>query len=161
MKIMLNSSDLSKLKAGTVEDIFSLIERPNASKSQAADAGSKGYNPWADPDFDWDDVADLSINQIQHFMETVSEPIAEALEYIATHGPSVPGQELIENTDISALNAFQGATTKRTRTITKIEDAKLLGWDSWSNAEKYPDGVGRYGVTEVTFNSLRRHFGIE
>ncbi len=161
MKVMLNSADLSKLKAATVEEIFSLLKWPNASKSQPTDAGSSGYDPWTDPDFDWEDVADLSINQIQHFMETVSEPIAEALEYIATHGPSVPGQDLIKNTDISALNAFQGATTKRTRTITKVDDARLLGWDSWDNEEKYPDCVGRYGVTEVTFNSLRRHFGVE
>jgi hypothetical protein len=159
MKVMLNSTDFSKLKPETVADIFSLV-RFGQQSADATTEAPVGYNPWTDPDFGWDTAADLSINQIQHFMETVSDAVAGGIKYIAINGPSVMGSDLLNGTDITALNAFQGATTKRTRSVTKVDNATLLGWDDWNDTDKYPDRIGQYGVTEVTFKSLRRFFGI-
>lgn len=148
MQITLNDNDISKLKPETVADIWSLIG-----------AQKRGGKPMqADDTIDYDDVADLSINQVIHFMETVSAPVVNGLKYIAEHGPRVHGNELLENAEVPALKDFQGATTKRVRKITGVDDAMLLGWDDWT---KYADGIGYYAVTNVTYDSLRRYFKID
>jgi hypothetical protein len=148
MQIMLNKADLSKLQPATVADILSLLKAPREQGKPKLD----------DEGFDWDNVVDLSFNQVQHFMETISDPVSDGLRYIAENGPIVWGADLLEGSEISTLKDFQGATTKRTRNVTKVDGSTLLGWDDWNSYEDHP---GKYGVTDVTHASLRRYFEMD
>ncbi|MFM6832768.1 MAG: hypothetical protein ACKOVA_20890, partial [Novosphingobium sp.] len=55
------------------------------------------------------------------------------------------------------IRQFQAATTKRTRKITGIADAYLLAWNRWSGMD---DPRGKYAVSPITHQSLRRYFGL-
>jgi len=50
------------------------------------------------------------------------------------------------------------STTIRTRTITGDKGAFLVGWDDWSQVEF---GEGRYAITPITHQSLRRHIALD
>ncbi|MGU3389175.1 hypothetical protein [Sphingomonas sp. M1A8_2b] len=148
MKMLLNESDFSKLRPETVADILSLLTPTRAAKEAEQDANPVVHGS----------PVDLSLNQVQHYMETPSDAVRSGIKYIAINGPAVWGQDLLEGSDVTTLRDFQGATTKRARTVTKVEGATLLGWDDWNEYEDHP---GRYGVTDVTFASLRRYFDLD
>lgn len=148
MRITLTEKDFSRLQPRTIADILALVQGNVNEEVAELEA------------LEWGNPVDLSFNQVQHFMETVSDSVLSGLQYLADHGPIVHGNDLLLNSDITSLRSFQGATTKRARNVTGVHGSTLLSWDDW-NSEQYEDGVGRYGVTNVTFDALRRYFEIE
>lgn len=55
---------------------------------------------------------------------------------------------------------FQSQTTIRTRTVTGDKEAFLLTWDDWDWNEEEGLVSGRYAVSPVTYQSLRKFFGL-
>ena len=87
-------------------------------------------------------------------MEAAADKTKLGLRVLADQGPVVRAQVLID-AGITNLPHFQSRTTIRTRTVTGDKGAFLLGWDDWAEAE---EGQGRYAVTPITHQSLRRYF---
>jgi hypothetical protein len=108
-------------------------------------------------DVDWTDVVDLTPGQVEEFMAGCSEWTVKGLRVIAERGEKVHGSALRE-AGIENVGHFQGAVTKRTRTITGDRHAFLFTWDDWS---AQPDGVGHYFVPAATVRSLRIYFHLE
>jgi hypothetical protein len=91
-------------------------------------------------------------------MDGCSEETIHGLLAIAELGPVIHASRLNPTFNQDTYRYFQGAVTKRTRTITGDKDACLLAWDDW---DKSSDGIGHYAVTMTTFHSLRRYFELD
>lgn len=117
-----------------------------------------GYTGQADYDgIDMEDVYDLTPRKVETWMEVASDKTKAGMRIFAEHGPVVKAEQLTKS-GIENLPHFQSRTTIRTRTVTRDRQAFLLGWDDWGTAE---DGKGRYAVTPMTFQSLRRYFKLD
>lgn len=103
---------------------------------------------------DFENVVDLTVEQVEEIMLGCSQATKDGLEVIAIHGP-VFDAHLLHEVEIQNLGHWQGSVTKRTRTVTRDKDAFLLSWDDWPS---YDDGIGRYAVTQKTHESLRAYF---
>jgi hypothetical protein len=147
MQLVLTIEDLNALKPATRADIVATLFR------RAATAGAASDN-----DIDWEGVVDLTPDQVKTFMSKVSDKYAAGLRIIAEHGPVIRA-DLLEQAGIENFGHFQGRITLRTRTVTGDPDAFLFGWDDWTTKEN--DGVGHYGVTDVTHRSLRKYFRLD
>jgi hypothetical protein len=108
-------------------------------------------------DFDMDEVADLTAKQMQKWMEKASDKTKAGLRVFAEKGPVILARDLSDK-GVDNIAHFQSRTTIRTRTITGDPGAFLLGWDDWSAAK---EGEGRYAVTPITHQSLRRFFHLD
>ncbi len=102
-------------------------------------------------------VADLTHRQVQKWMEAASLPTKEGLRVVAELGPVIRARDLTA-AGIENVPHFQSRTTVRTRTVTGDRDVYLFGWDDWSVVE---EGEGRYAVTRITHESLRRYFELD
>ena len=148
MKILLNESDLSKLKAATKEDLLTLLLKPELPDI-----------PNETESFDWNGRVDLTPDQIKAFIEGCAEKTVAGLKIIAEEGPVI-WADLLEKAEIDNYGHFQGSTTKRVRTVTGKKDAYLLAWDDWASEENQQYGCGRYAITRKTHWSLCEYFGV-
>jgi hypothetical protein len=100
-----------------------------------------------------DHVEDITFKRISKWMEGLPAPIVAGVRIFAEQGPVIEASALLD----AGINVrrFQSATTRRTRAITGDSDAYFLGWDSWRGAD---DPKGRYAVSPITHQSLRRYF---
>lgn len=147
MQLVLTDQDLSALKPATRADILATLFRRGAPPETAVDN-----------EVDWDEVVDLTPDQMHEFMSGVSDKYAAGLRIIAEHGPVIKAN-LLDQVGIENYGHFQGRITLRTRTVTGDKDAYLFGWDDWTTEAN--DGVGHYGVTDATFRSLRKYFNLD
>ncbi|MFL6856904.1 MAG: helix-turn-helix domain-containing protein [Allosphingosinicella sp.] len=108
-------------------------------------------------DFDWTNVADLSLVQAHEFMHGCSEETKAGLRVFAEDGPTIHASLLLK-AGVENYAHFQSRVTKRTRTVTRNRNAFLFTWDDWSAGE---GGVGHYAVSEKTFRSLRAFFNLD
>ena len=148
MDITLNTErDFPELSASARREIIALITRAVVT------------NPATEPfrGIDMTDVAELTSRQVEKWMEAASPPTKRGLQVVAELGPVIKAKDLID-AGISNTGHFQSRTTIRTRTVTGDKDAYLFGWDDWSIAE---EGEGRYAVTPLTHESLRRYFKLD
>lgn len=150
MQLIINDTDLTKLKPATRQDLLSTFFGTGASAPGAQNAEG----------FDWEEVADLDTDEMDEFMQGCSEQTVAGLKIIAEHGPVIAA-DLLEKAGISNYGHFQGSVTKRTRTITGDKHAFLFAWDDWSSDENEERGFGHYAVTETTFRSLRAYFELD
>ena len=149
MQFIINDTDFSKLKPGTRQDIIATLL-------------STTTNPVPEYDmegFDWDEVVDLTPDEVEEFVAACSEQTVAGLRVIAEHGPVIAAN-LLNEVGIENYGHFQGRVTKRTRTVTGDKHAYLFTWDDWQSEENAERGYGHYAVTEKTFRSLRRYFGL-
>ena len=102
---------------------------------------------------DMEDREDLTPKQIRKWMEKASDKTKDGLRVFAELGPIVTSQQLVD-AGIDNLGHFQSRVTMRTRTVSGDPDAYLFGWNEWT------DGEGLYGITEMTYRSLRQYFGL-
>lgn len=152
MNIVLSSEDVSALSPAAQEEILGLLKLGGGSTTYAP-------APTAGPEYegiDLEGMADLTFRQIQTWMSAASDKTKAGLRVIAEQGPVVKAQALLD-AGIENLPHFQSRTTIRTRTVTGDKDAFLLGWDDWTQVA---DGEGKYAVTPITHQSLRRYFNI-
>lgn len=151
MYIVLTPDDLSKLKPETLQDLRAQLGVGASAKPPGAENSGE---------FDWEDVVDLTIEQVREFMEGCSKETVDGLKVIAEHGPVIRA-DLLNAVGITNYAHFQGRVTKRTRTVTKNRHAYLFTWDNGSSAENEAAGCGHYAVTQFTFKSLRQYFGMD
>lgn len=146
MKLTLNETDLSRLSAAARAELAALLfPKQEASLPDGFDID------------DFEDVVDLTPEQVDEFMQGCAEVTIDGLRIIAEHGPAIHAS-LLDEAGIENYGHFQGSVTKRTRTVTKVKGAFLFAWDDW---QKAPGGIGRYAVTDVTFRSLRQYFELD
>ncbi len=151
----------------THEDVGSLSPAARSellAKLRLGDHGGVGAPPAPVPKvgpeyqgIELTDVADLTFRQVQTWMEAASDKTKLGLRVIAEQGPVVRAQALID-AGIENLPHFQSRTTIRTRTVTGDKAAFLFGWDDWTEVE---ENQGKYAVTPITFQSLRRYFQLD
>ena len=153
MQIVLTENDLIKLKPSTRADLLANLF-PKVQETQSGDAEG----------FDWDDRVSLTPGQVEEFMPGCSDVVQAGLRVIAEHGPVIHAQ-LLDQAGIENYGSFQGAVTKRTRTVTGDKHAYLLTWDDWSSEENWNSeknmAIGHYAVTDGTFRSLRIFFNLD
>lgn len=150
MMIVITEADLSKLKPATRADLMAVLLSSSAALAPAQNHAEG---------FDWNEVVDLTPEEVSEFMDGCSEQTVAGLKVIANHGPVIAAN-LLNEAGIENYGHFQGRVTKRTRTITGNKHAYLFTWDDWQSEENQAAGFGHYAVTETTFKSLRSHFGL-
>ena len=147
MKIILDTDvDFPDLSGSARREIISLLTRNREPKPEMEPY--RGISMTA--------VADLTYRQVQKWMEAASPPTKLGLRVVAEHGPVIRAKALTD-AGIDNISHFQSRTTIRTRTVTGDRDAYLFGWDDWTAVD---EGDGRYAVTRITHESLRRYFQI-
>ena len=154
MYITLSRDDLASMSAATRDEILSWLIGGTAPSGPAYEAPAEGA---VYEGVDLTGAADLTFRQVQTWMERAAEKTRRGLRVIAEQGSVIPAQALID-VGIENLPHFQSRTTIRTRTVTGRKDVFLLGWNDWREAA---DGQGRYAVTPITYQSLRRYFQLE
>lgn len=152
MQIIINNTDLIKLKPATRQDLLATLFSSSASASSTPPQNAKG--------FEFEEVVDLTPAQVEEFMQGCSPQTVAGLQVIAEHGPVIAAN-LLNAAGIDNYGHFQGRVTKRTRTITGDKHAFLFTWDDWTSGENAERGYGHYAVTETTFRSLRKHFELD
>lgn len=148
MKLILDPAvDFPALSASTRKEIIALLARAGMPM------------PENDQYFgiDMTDVADLTYRQVEKWMEGASQHTQDGLRVAAEHGPVFKAKNLTD-AGIKNIGHFQSRTTIRTRTITGDRDAYLFGFDDWDAVD---EGEGRYAVTPITHQSLRRFFQLD
>jgi hypothetical protein len=159
MQLLLSNDDLAGLSAATRNEIFSKLKLGGAGAS-ASTSGPVYEAPEVGPEYegiDLEGVTDLTFREIQTWMEAASEKTKLGLRVIAEQGPVIKAHALTD-AGIENLPHFQSRTTIRTRTVTGDKEAFLLGWDDWQEVD---EGEGKYAVTPITYQSLRRYFQLD
>jgi hypothetical protein len=150
MQIIINDTDLIKLKPATRQDLLATLFGSSAAVTQPQNANG----------FEFDEVVDLTPEQVAEFVQGCSPQTVAGLQVIAEHGPVILAN-LLNEAGIDNYGHFQGRVTKRTRTITGDKHAFLFTWDDWTSGENGERGYGHYAVTETTFRSLRTYFELD
>lgn len=149
MQLVLTSEDLSTLSDATRDELLAkLLPRPVVPPTNLP----QGMDPDA-----FDDVVDMTPGQIEEFMGGCAPQTIAGLRLFAQHGPVVHA-DLLSQAGITNYAHFQGAVTKRTRTVTGKKGAYLFAWDDWSS---HPSGIGSYVVTPATLRSLKIFFNLD
>jgi len=155
MMITLTQQDFAALSPGTRTEVLALLGQAESTKAMKAEPSAVTSEEYKG--IDMEDVVDLSLKQVQAWMEAASDKTKLGLRVIAEHGPVIRAEDLT-SVGIDNLAHFQSRTTIRTRTVTRNKNAYLLGFDDWSEAE---EGKGRYAVTPTTLRSLRSYFQLD
>lgn len=160
MYLILTDVDLRGLKPETRADLFASVSpvpmnlpANTAPPATAPVPGAKGID-------DMRDVVDLTPEQVATFVDGIHQQTIDGLRVFAEHGPVIDAHRLDE-VGITNYSHFQGRVTKRTRTVTGNKDAYLFGWDEWEWEDDTTLTSGRYAVTETTYRSLRKFFGLD
>jgi hypothetical protein len=151
MHLTLNSEDFLELPIHVQEALIAMLSGKMANVSKPVTDSQ--YE-----DFDMDSVVDLTFPQIQTWMKEASDKTKLALKVIAKHGPIVDFHIIEDEAGVENFSHFQSRTTIRTRTVTGIKDARLLGFDAWVKGEGDQYVSGHYAVTPITLQSLQRYF---
>ena len=148
MQLILDTAvDFPALSASARKEIIALLTRAGMPKP-----GNELYLG-----IDMTDVADLTYRQVEKWMEGASQHTKDGLRVVAEYGPVFKAKNLTD-AGIKNVGHFQSRTTIRTRTVTGDKDTFLFGWDDWSAVD---EGEGRYAVTPITHQSLRRYFQLD
>ena len=150
MNITLTAEEFNTLRSSSRADILSLL-RPTEPTEQPS-TQTEG--------FDFEDVVDLTPDQVSEFMQGCQPQTVAGLKVIAEHGPMIAAN-LLQMAGIENYGHFQGRVTKRTRTITGDRHVFLFALDDWSEGENAEREYGHYAVSETTFRSLRIFFGLD
>lgn len=149
MNITLDTNDLSNLSPSARAELSAMLFRRRSA---------------SDPDnvaeFDFEDVADFTPAMIEKFAERCSEKTMAGLRVFAEHGPKIRA-DLLNEAGIDNYGQFQGAVTRRTRTVTGDPEAFMFDWDDWTVGENAERGFGHYAVTARTYSALREYFGLD
>lgn len=148
MNLMLDANDISGLSPSARAELMALVFRRPAVDDPANSS-----------DLEWDDVIDFTPELIEEFMEGCSDKTIAGLRVFAEHGPVISAA-LLKEAGIDNYGQFQGAITRRTRTVTGDSDAFMFTWDDWQSPENTALGYGHYAVTATTHRSLRGYFGL-
>lgn len=140
-----------------VEAALGILRAPVLAK-EAPKPVSKASR--GDDRFDWDDVVDLSLDEVAAFAEGAGDKTIAGLRIFAERGPVILANAL-NAAGITNYGHFQGRVTRRTRTVKRDEDAYLFTWDDWSEGENMEREFGHYAISDVTYRSLRRFFNMD
>jgi hypothetical protein len=162
MDLILKPEDLGKLKPETVAELVGLVAGKEQERGRKAVRLVMRVLPLNSHGMDYEGVVDLSPEQVSQFMAGVSDQTREGLKVFAEHGPILDVTTgLLDDVGIENYGHFQGRVTKRARTVTGDPEAYLLGYDEWEWNDKGDTlEKGRFGVTQTTYDSLRKYFGL-
>lgn len=146
MQLMLDDNDLSNLKPETRADLIATL---------LGTVGGPAQNHA--PGFNWENVVDLSVAEVEQFMEGAAAKTRDGLKVFATTGPILLADAL-NVAGITNYGHFQGRVTQRTRTIKGKKKVFLFTWDDWTTKENTERGFGRYAISDTTYRSLRTYF---
>ncbi|MBI0537747.1 hypothetical protein D9599_19485 [Roseomonas sp. KE2513] len=152
MMLTISGEEFANLSNATRSELLAILEGKERASSVPSD-----MSPTMDERYrgiDMTNVADLTFKQIQQWMVAASDQTKLGLRVFAEHGPVIRAQALVD-AGINNLAHFQSRTTIRTRTITGDKGIFLLGWDDWGEVDNLQ---GKYAVTPITHQSLRRFF---
>lgn len=154
MKLVLSADDLASFSQSTRNEILRHFGEMIG--------GMPATNPvpapeWRDQidDVQMDDCEELTLRQIREWMRGISETVERGVRIIAEHGPLIEAQ-LLTDAGVN-IRQFQSATTRRTRKVTGQSGAFFLAWNRWTGMD---DPHGKYAVTPITHQSLRRYLGL-
>lgn len=148
MNITLDADDINNLSPGARAELSSMFFRRRAPSDPANVA-----------ELDFEDVADFTPRLIEKFSERCSEKTMAGLRVFAEHGPKIEA-DLLNAAGIDNYGQFQGAVTRRTRTVTGDPEAYMFAWDDWTVGENAERGFGHYAVTARTYSALREYFDL-
>lgn len=154
MNIILTSDDLASFSQSTRNEVLRHFADMVGGMPPANPVPAPAWRDQFD-DVQMEGCEELNLRQIRQWMRGASATVEQGARIIAEHGPLIEAHLLTD----AGLNIrqFQAATTRRTRTITGIADAYLLAWNRWSGMD---DPRGKYAVSPITHQSLRRYFGL-
>jgi hypothetical protein len=101
-------------------------------------------------------LEDITFKLIGRWMEGLSAPVRAGVRIIAEQGPVIRGGALMD-AGIS-IRHFQQATTRRTRALSGDRESYFLAWNNWNGMD---DREGKYAVSPITHQSLRRYFKLD
>jgi hypothetical protein len=104
-------------------------------------------------------ATDLTPAMVTKFFWVCSEEYKQGLRLFAEKGPILDFNELVA-IGIKP-SQFQSRTTVRTRSVTHDPESRLLAWDEWTRDDNGQYAKGNYAVTMITYQSLRKHFGLD
>lgn len=155
MMIVLTGEDLAAFSDATRTEILRRLQSnipamPSTSPSPAPHFSDQ-YN-----DINAVNLEDITAKHIGKWMEGLSAPVRAGVQIIAEHGPVIRAGALLD-AGIS-IKHFQSATTRRTRALTRDPDAFFVAWNNWAGMD---DAEGKYAVSPITHQSLRRYFKLD
>lgn len=156
MMITLSADDLAGLSEVTRNE---LLDRVDAAAGQPARVRLPHPAPELNTGYDGielTDREDVTFKHVRKLMEGLSVAVHNGLRLMAETGPVIRAQALID-AGISPRH-FQSATTRRVRALTRDDSAFLLGWDHWDQAQP---GQGRFALTPITHQTVRRYFMLD
>lgn len=152
--ILLAEEDFALLSDGARREVLSAIHAHGRSRlisdaPLALPEVATGYD-----DFDMRSVEDITAKQVARLFDTAPNEVRLGLLLLAERGPIIRSADLLAaGVD---LKRFQSATTRRVRRQAG-PDTFMLGWDNWKAAET---GDGRFAITPITHQALRKYFGL-
>lgn len=154
MQIVLTVDDLANLSQPTRSEIIRYFAETIGGQPGAVPAPAPGWTDQFD-DIHMSKVEDITFKHVHRWMEGLSDSVRLGVRIIAEHGPVIDAR-LIAASGID-IRRFQSATTRRTRALTGDGSAYFLGWNHWTGIA---DPNGKYAVSPITHQSLRRYFGL-
>ena len=149
MQIVLSETDFKKLSAQAQTEILNL-QRGN----------DNGYiNGGADSDFG---AYDLTPALARQFLNGVSDVTRKFVKVFAENRGRAKPDQMLKATGRSKYTELTGITsgiTRRLRKISGVREAYLLDWDY--EGEEAGTWDGEWIVTETTYESLKKYFGID
>jgi hypothetical protein len=105
-----------------------------------------------------EEATDMTPAMIKKFFQVCSDPYKAALKVFAEKGPVIDLSEL-GHLGINQAQ-FRSRMTVRTRTVTNDPEAYLFAYDHWERGEDGQYVKGKYAVTPMTYESLRKYFAL-
>ena len=154
MQILLSADDLANLSQPARNEIMRYLADVMGGVPHAVPVPAPQWSGQFD-DIHMSNVEDITFKHMPRWMEGLSESVRDGVRIIAEHGPVIDAQ-LLSASGID-IRKFQSATTRRTRALTGDGSTYFLGWNHWTGMA---DPNGKYAVSPITHQSLRRYFGL-
>lgn len=154
MQIVLTDDDLASFSQPTRNEILRRFGDVMGSLPVPPPVPAPEWRERFD-DVHLDKREDITYKLIQRWMDGVSDHVRQGVRLLAEHGPVIEAS-LLRDAGIN-LKQFQSATTRRTRKVTGDANAYFLAWNHWTGLD---DPQGKFAVSPITHQSLRRYFGL-
>jgi hypothetical protein len=152
--VLLSADDLANLSPATRTEIMRYLD---ATVGRSPIAAPLSAPEWSNQfsDIHMSNVEDITFKHVHRWMEGLPDSVRLGVRLIAEHGPVIEARLLVASG--IDIRRFQSATTRRTRALTGDGSAYFLGWNHWAGMA---DPNGKYAVSPITHQSLRRYFGL-
>jgi hypothetical protein len=155
MMIFLTADDLAAFSDSTRDEILRRLQDVLGNMPSRAPFPAPNFGD-AYHDIHTSSLEDITFKRMGKWMEGLSDNVRAGVRIIAQYGPVIEAR-LLREAGIN-IRHFQSATTRRTRATTGDSDAYFLGWNNWLDVD---DPYGKFAVSPITHQSLRRYFQLD